>query len=412
MIQSKSKKVFHLIPLILIALSFISSPIKAFSEGTFAWEVSKYGYVEDFGVDKENNYMFFYREDDNYSTTWISKYSEDGELVFNDSIDMGWQYFLSKEEIIDKNNNTYFISKSDEEIIILKYDLNWNFVSKTNISVEITGRSSFGTTKLFITDLGTIYLLTTESIEFLDWTYIKHTDKLYKINSDDKADWDLTFENTRKKSTGYTADIAEYYDGVLFFSYTNQLYRIDSHKGKIKWEDEMDGTIRGLVAFGEEVCITYSEDGIGEPFNVEYFDKEKSKLWEETFRPQIGFLSLRKIEQKLDKIAIHVWDNIDGGVTEETIETYRIINTRGKYLVKHSWTSWPYFCNWRHFYLAYTNSYYVHHDNLPNHTSYITKYTYDAPSHIEPPKQSAGFGIMLGVIGCIVITIIRRKNIN
>ncbi|MHA1346441.1 MAG: hypothetical protein ACTSU7_08595 [Candidatus Heimdallarchaeaceae archaeon] len=396
------KKSFTNLVLIVffIILSSCSTPINA--QTTHDWEIIQEDGLHPIGVDNNNNLNLFYLETNwDTSQTNIIKYSQTGDIIFNKTLDFNYDFFYSTQKHIDDIGNLYLISKTLDVIVIIKYDRNMDFIRNVTITTEVTSHN-FASSQLFITQLGSIYLLCPKSYTILNETHADREDGLYKINEAGKAEWSLFFDRLTERNSDPLTNIAEYYDDLLYFSYYDTLYYINSDKGKMKWEKDLKTAIIGLVVYGEDFFTVQKASNEKSPISLSYFCN-KEKIWEEIITPSKGILILMKIELMRDKIGLKLLDSLGGEITGEAREIFRIYNTNGDELVKKNWDHSIYFLHIRHFYLTYNNSFYTRYYNHTTGNTHITKTSFDAPQYVLPDKSVIKLFIPITMVFCILL---------
>jgi len=385
---------------IFIFLFLYSIPLNA--QTTHDWEIIQEGSIHPIGVDNDNNLNLFYLETNwGTSQTNIIKYSQIGDIIFNKTLDCNYDFFYSTQKHIDDIGDLYLISKTLDVIVILKYDRNMDFIRNITITTEVTSHN-FASSQLFITQLGSIYLLCPKSYTILNETHADREDGLYKITEAGKAEWSLFFDRLTERNSDPLTNIAEYYDDLLYFSYYDTLYYINSDKGRIKWEKDLKTAIIGLVVYGKDFFTVQKASNEKSPIFLSYFCN-KEKIWEEMITPSKGILKLMKIELIRDKIGLKFLDSLDGEITGEAREIFRIYNTNGDELVKKNWDHSIYFLHIRYFYLTYNNSFYTRYYNHTTGNTHITKTSFDAPQYVPPDKSVIKLFIPITMVFCILL---------
>ncbi|MBY9001075.1 MAG: hypothetical protein KGD64_09185 [Candidatus Heimdallarchaeota archaeon] len=398
-IETRNKFAINLI-CIFILLLVRSTPLNA--QDTQDWEIIQEGSIHPIGVDNDDSLNLFYLQANKDTTqTNIIKYSQTGDIIFNRTLNLYYDFFYSAQKYIDNRGDLYLISKTLDEIDILKYDKNMDFIKNVTITSEIIS-NNFASSRLFITQLGSIYLLCPKSYTLLNETHADREDGLYKVTETGKVEWSLLFGSQIDINSDPLANIAEYYDDLLYFSYENTLYSINSVNGKIKWLIDLNTEIIGLLVFGEDFFTVQKTSNEKSSISLSYFCNKK-KVWEEIISPSKGILRLMKVELIRDKIGLKILDSIDGEITGEVKEIFRIYNTNGDELIKRSWDHSVYFLHIRHFFLTYNDSFYTRYYNHTTGNTHITKTSYIAPQYIPPDKSVIQLFMPTIIIFCILL---------
>lgn len=372
--------------LILVILSSCSVTI---AEQELDWKIEQKGFVNPINVDSNNNFLLYHSDPSgNESITWIVKYSNSSDIQLNKSINVYYSYFNWAGKVLDSEGKLYLFGFHDDDIYIDIYNSYFEF--ERLVIVETSEDfPSLIISDIYVTEVGSIYFHYTDEYIFLNETHAQRTDGLYKVDSNGKIRWNLSFECVAKRNTRADFRLSEKREGTAYLSHYNTLYKINTNRGKIKWQRELSNPITGLTSIFEDVCVTYVDSSQYSPMSIEYITSTNEKKWNKAVQSQIGFWSVERIESKTDKIGLHIVDFNTSGNVGDANETYIVFNSEGELVVDESNYYTVFWFYNKFYYLTYSNSYYsLYHGSL-NATTEISKYDYDAPPYI--PKKVNGF---------------------
>ncbi len=360
---------------VLIPTQFVSSDL------TLDWELIQNGDSRAIGVDNENNLLLFYLgADDDLSKTWLIKYSTSGEVVYNDSMEFGYDYFLYTKKWIDGEGKSYLVGRLSESISIYVFDnqlvpCNYLFLNKSDIN------GNFDTCNLFVTKIGNIYLRITYYISFYNSTHYEKKEHLIKIDSEGNFVWTLNFHTFVKISADLDNCVSEYDQDYCYFSYQNMLYKIKSSNGKIVWKEELPQNIKGIATSMNGIAVVLGEGSNYAPLTLQYISPKGALKWSKTISSDYGYLNLRNLEAKEYSIGLSVSDLGDEGESGIGADKLFIYNLDGEELGDLEWEyDWAYLFNQKFFYLSDNNSVFVHYTDLlplPDGSTYIRLYSFE-----------------------------------
>ncbi|MHA1419860.1 MAG: hypothetical protein ACTSPO_13155 [Candidatus Heimdallarchaeaceae archaeon] len=373
------------------------------TDTTLIWEIEQNAMVTPIGVDDKNNLILYYLNPNDYgSQTRVMKYSSDGKIIYNDTMDFSYDYFHYLNKKIDREGNLFLFGKGLDVINIRKYDQNLDFIRSTTIEIgEVF--SDFTLSPFFVSEIGSFYLLYNEEYNTLNSTHVSRSDDLYKINSDGEVIWKTTFDCVYYRSRTPPTFISENENSTLYFGYNKNVYRLDSEKGKIKWIKEYKKPIKGLTIVFNDVCVIVG-DFSDESIEVIYISSDEEEVWSSNIKTEYGIISIDTLESKNDKIGIQLEDTTDGEITGKAIESIVIYNSLGERLVYESESYNVLFLQKKQFLLSYSDNFFSHfynHKSGLNASSKTSMLFYEAPDYIPTNNTSViltGIEFFLGIV--------------
>jgi len=373
------------------------------TDTTLIWEIEQNAMVTPIGVDDKNNLILYYLNPNDYgSQTGVMKYSSDGKIIYNDTMDFSYDYFHYLNKKIDREGNFFLFGKGLDVINIQKYDQNLDFIRNTTIEIG-EEFSDFTLSPFFVSETGSFYLLYNEEYNTLNSTHVSRSDGLYKINSDGGVVWKTTFDCVYYRSRTPPTFISENENSTLYFGYDKNVYRLDSEKGKIKWKKEYQKPIKELTIVFNDVCIIVG-DFTDESIEVIYISDSKEEVWSSNINAEYGVISLETLESKNDKIGIQLEDTTDGEISGKAIESMIIYNSIGNCLVYENWSYDILFLYKKQFHLSYSDNFFSHFYNQKSESNALSKtsmWYYEAPDYVPTSHTSIvliGIEFFLGVL--------------
>ena len=388
---------------ILISTQFVSADLVQ------DWQVEQNGEVKSIGVDNENNLLLYYLgADDDLSKTWLIKYSISGEVVYNDSLDFGYGYFLYTKKWMDDEGKLYLVD-SFEDIYIFIYDntltpLKYLFINESDF--EGTGALC----NVFITNVGNIYLRASYYTYVYNSTHFEKKDHLFKIDSEGNFIWTLNFHTYIKPSAQLDNFVSANDQDYCYFSYQNMLYKIKSSNGKIVWEKEFLQNIKGIAASINGIAVVSGEGSKYAPLTLQYLSTKGAQQWSKTINSDYGYLNLKKIDIKEYSICLSVSDLGDDGEHGEGADRLFIYNLDGEELGNQKWEYWSYFWDRKHIHLTNNNSVFVHNiDYLAglDTFTYIAHFSFE--NNMTTITPANGFSMKLVMYVIIVVSIAKQN---
>lgn len=404
---------FSTIIIILIGATIAGHSIEADIESD--WEHTSIGAKRKLGVDNENNLLLFSAGANyNYSQSSFFRYSPTGEIELNKTLDMNYLFPSMAYKKIDTEGYMYLYLNGPESLNVWKYTNDINLVEDYIIDVSDDKENLHPPYHhARITEVGTIYLIDDYSYTILNLTHAKNIDHLFKIKESGKLLWSLSFEQVIRRESLNILHISENQEGVLYFSYYNQLYRINSNNGEIEWKREFPYYITGLTSVKDDVCIAYTGLSEYSPMLLTYITKDNTTKWSMNISTQIGCQTVVELESKANQVGLHTYDAGYQGISGEATDNWLVVNSEGHILVNESWFYYVYFLHRKYFSLTTENSYYYLYHSIISGTSISTtivaSFNYIDP--LNTPSPSPGFNVSIPTaLGIITILIIQKKR--
>ena len=374
------KKKSAIIFCLLISINILISAQFVCSDLVESWLVELNDKTRTIGVDDENNLLLFYLSfGDDLTKTRLIKYSTAGEIVYNDSMELGSAYFLYMDKWMDCNGNLYLVD-SFEDIYIFIFDntlspLKYLFINESDF--EGTGALC----NVFITNVGNIYLRASYYTYVYNSTHFEKKDHLFKIDSEGNFIWTLNFHTYIKPSAQLDNFVSANDQDYCYFSYQNMLYKIKSSNGRIVWEKEFPQNIKRIATALNGIAVVSGEGSKYAPLTLQYVSPKGALKWSKTIDSDYGYLNLRNLEAKEYSISLSVSDLGDDGEQGEGADRLFIYDLDGEELENRNWEyEGPYLFDKKTFYLTKNNSVFVHYTDLlplPDGSSYIRHYSFE-----------------------------------
>ncbi len=284
----------------------------ATEDTTLIWEIDQNAMVTPIGVDDKNNLILYYlNPSDDGSQTWIMKYSSDGKITYNGTMDFNYGYFHYLNKKIDREGNFFLFGKGLDGISIRKYDQNLDFIRNTTIEIG-EEFADFTLSPFFVSEIGSFYLLYNEEYNTLNSTHVSRSDGLYKIDNDGGVEWKTMFECVYYRSRTPPTFISENENSTLYFGYNKNVYRLDSEKGKINrksvWKSSRvfydTGTIVAKLKQSERNERVYVKN--------EFINGINKSEWKEFVSKYLDYLDSTKNSQFLSTICFSFNVNAKG----------------------------------------------------------------------------------------------------
>jgi len=390
---------------ILISAQFVSADLVQ------DWQVEQNGEVKSIGVDNEDNLLLFYHgADDDLSKTWLTKYSASGEMVYNDSMDFGYAYFLYTQKWVDYEGKLYLVGISSEDISVYVFDnqltpSNYLFLNESDFEGTVS------LSELFVTHMGNIYLRTSYYSFLYNSTHLEKKDHLSKLDADGNFIWTKNFNTYIKLWTDLDNFVSEYNKDYCYFSYHNMLYKIKSSDGRIVWEREFPQNIKGIAASINGIAVVLGEGSKYAPLNLQYLSTKGKLEWSKTINSDHGYLDLKKIDIKEYSIIISVSDLGDNGDHGEGSDRLFSYNLEGEELGNQKWEyDWNYLFKQKFIYLTRNNSVFVHNiDYLAGLDTFTYIIHYSFENNMTTITAANGFFMEI-LIFVITLRVLSRQN--
>ncbi len=404
---------FSTIIIILIGVTIAGNSIEADIESD--WENTSIGAKRKLGVDNENNFLLFSAGANyNYSQSSFFRYSLTGEIKLNKTLEMDYLFPSMAYKKIDTEGYLYLYLNGLESLNVWKYTNDINLVEDYIIDVSDDKENLHPPYHhARITEVGSIYLIDVYNYNILNLTYAKISENLFKIKKSGKLLWSLSLEQVIRRESPSIFRISENQEGVLYFSYYNQLYRINSNNGEIEWKREFPYYITGLTSVKDDVCIAYTGLSKYSPMFLTYITKDNTTKWSMNISTQIGYQTVVELESKANQVGFHTYDAGYQGISGEATDNWLVVNSEGHILVNESWFYYVYFLHRKYFSLTTENSYYYLYHGIISGTSISTtivaSFNYVDP--LNTPSPSPGFSVSIPTaLGIIIILIIQKKR--
>ncbi len=389
-------------------------PFNGFSTNkTPVWEIHQEGIINPIGIDMDNNILLYCSEDDvDQSNTRFVKYSNYSTIILDKTVNINYDYLRWARRRIDSQGNLYIIGIAGGDIYIEVFDNELDFVK--NITIDTKEEfPSITPSDIFITEIGNVFLRYTDKYNILNATHAERINGLYRIDEEGEIKWHLSLKEIIKMEAEFLFNLSEIQEDLLFVSLSNVLYKINSNRGKVKWEREFLQDITCIASILNDVCVVTVDSVQFSFIELNYLSYENELKWERTFESFVGRLSVEKIESKLNQIGIYIVNFGEEGILGETNETFVVLDHQGETLIEENFYCSSYFIYKKNFFMTSINSYYTHHQNITDNSMHLLLYKYDAPPFIPTNGVDSDFFHILPttlIVAVIYILKLRKRN--